>query len=74
MDNKLNIPTHVGIIMDGNGRWAQRRGLSRSLGHKAGADNLLTLCNIFLKLVLNIYLYMPFLPRTLKDQKKRLDI
>ena len=32
--------THVGIIMDGNGRWAKKRGLNRSLGHKAGADNL----------------------------------
>ena len=38
------IPNHVGIIMDGNGRWAQKRGLARSLGHKAGADNLLSLC------------------------------
>ncbi len=31
------IPTHIGIIMDGNGRWAKKRGLSRSMGHKAGA-------------------------------------
>ena len=35
---------HLAIIMDGNGRWAQKRGLARSLGHKAGADNLLSLC------------------------------
>ena len=35
-----NLPNHVGIIMDGNGRWAKKRGLSRSLGHKAGADKL----------------------------------
>lgn len=34
---------HVGIIMDGNGRWAKEKGLSRSLGHKKGADNLLKL-------------------------------
>ena len=34
------LPNHVGIIMDGNGRWATKRGLNRSLGHKAGADNL----------------------------------
>ena len=33
-----NIPKHIGIIMDGNGRWAKRRGLPRSAGHKAGAD------------------------------------
>ncbi len=31
-------PVHVGIIMDGNGRWAAARGLPRSLGHKAGAE------------------------------------
>lgn len=33
-------PDHVAIIMDGNGRWAQRRGLPRTAGHKAGADAL----------------------------------
>ena len=32
-----NLPGHVGIIMDGNGRWAQVRGQSRSTGHKEGA-------------------------------------
>jgi len=34
------IPTHVAIIMDGNGRWALERGLSRLAGHKAGTENL----------------------------------
>ena len=34
------LPRHVGIIMDGNGRWAKQRGLNRSLGHKEGAKNL----------------------------------
>ena len=33
-------PCHVAIIMDGNGRWAKRRGLPRLAGHKAGTDNL----------------------------------
>jgi undecaprenyl diphosphate synthase len=33
-----NLPAHVGIIMDGNGRWAQKRGQSRSRGHKEGAE------------------------------------
>lgn len=33
-----NIPKHIGIIMDGNGRWAQERGLPRSMGHKAGVE------------------------------------
>ena len=34
------LPEHVAIIMDGNGRWAQSRGLSRQDGHRAGAENL----------------------------------
>lgn len=35
-----NLPNHIGIIMDGNGRWAKKRGLPRSAGHRAGADAL----------------------------------
>ncbi|MBQ7878697.1 MAG: isoprenyl transferase [Bacteroidaceae bacterium] len=35
--DKDNIPQHVAIIMDGNGRWAQQRGLPRTEGHQAGA-------------------------------------
>lgn len=38
MDNK--IPKHVAIIMDGNGRWAQKRGLKRTKGHQKGAEAL----------------------------------
>ncbi len=32
------VPQHIAIIMDGNGRWAQKRGLPRNAGHKAGAE------------------------------------
>lgn len=32
------LPKHLGIIMDGNGRWAKKRGMPRTMGHKAGAD------------------------------------
>lgn len=35
-----NIPQHVAIIMDGNGRWAKRRGMPRAMGHRAGAEVL----------------------------------
>lgn len=38
--SRLKIPTHVAIIVDGNGRWAEERGLSRLKGHDAGFDNL----------------------------------
>ena len=34
------VPAHVAIIMDGNGRWAERRGLPRLAGHKAGTENV----------------------------------
>ncbi len=34
------LPEHIGVIMDGNGRWAKKRGLPRSAGHSAGADAL----------------------------------
>jgi undecaprenyl diphosphate synthase len=34
------IPIHVAIIMDGNGRWAQQRGLPRTEGHRAGVENM----------------------------------
>ena len=38
-----DIPKHIGIIMDGNGRWAKKRGLPRSAGHTAGAANFRTI-------------------------------
>ncbi len=38
------LPKHVGVIMDGNGRWAKNRGLERSEGHKAGANVFRTIC------------------------------
>ncbi|HCB50542.1 MAG: hypothetical protein AMJ56_03445 [Anaerolineae bacterium SG8_19] len=36
----LRVPVHVAIIMDGNGRWAKKRGLPRQAGHRAGVENL----------------------------------
>ncbi len=38
--SEMKIPKHVAIILDGNGRWAKRRGLPRKLGHKAGCEAL----------------------------------
>jgi undecaprenyl diphosphate synthase len=39
VDQERILPKHIGIIMDGNGRWAKKRGLPRSAGHSAGAAN-----------------------------------
>lgn len=36
--DSLRLPRHIAVIMDGNGRWAARRGLPRTAGHKAGAE------------------------------------
>lgn len=35
-----NVPNHIAIVMDGNGRWAESRGLTRVEGHKAGSDSV----------------------------------
>ncbi len=39
------VPTHIAIIMDGNGRWAKKRGLPRTAGHKVGAEAFRTIAN-----------------------------
>lgn len=44
MEKDLIIPTHIGMIVDGNGRWAQQRGLSRSVGHREGFTRLKNIC------------------------------
>ena len=45
MDNTQSegVPRHVAVIMDGNGRWAQKRLLPRSAGHRAGMNNMISL-------------------------------
>ncbi len=39
------VPTHIAIVMDGNGRWARKRGLPRQAGHKVGAEAFRTIAN-----------------------------
>jgi undecaprenyl diphosphate synthase len=39
----MNVPRHIGIIPDGNGRWAKKRGLPRTAGHRAGTDAIRTI-------------------------------
>ena len=55
-----NIPQHIAIIMDGNGRWAKAQGKARTFGHKAGAETLKTIVRAADKLgvkVLTVYLF-----------------
>jgi len=54
------VPHHIGIIMDGNGRWAQAKGWPRLAGHQAGVDNIrriLESCVTFGVKVLTIYAF-----------------
>lgn len=54
------VPTHIAVIMDGNGRWAAARGLPRSAGHQAGTENLrpvITACVEFGVQYLTIYAF-----------------
>jgi undecaprenyl diphosphate synthase len=42
---KIDPPRHIAIIMDGNGRWAKKRGLPRTAGHAAGAESFRRIAN-----------------------------
>lgn len=41
----MKVPNHIAIILDGNGRWAKKRGMPRSYGHVKGCSNLETICD-----------------------------
>ncbi len=54
------IPQHIAIIMDGNGRWAKKRGLPRQAGHRQGAENLRRIVNACVEFgvkILTIYAF-----------------
>ena len=50
MDLSGRIPAHVGIIMDGNGRWAELRGLPRIEGHRRGAERAREVIDVSIEL------------------------
>ena len=43
-DNAMNVPRHVAIILDGNGRWARSKGMPRNYGHAQGSKNVERIC------------------------------
>ena len=58
--NGYIIPQHIAIIMDGNGRWAKKRGLPRQAGHRQGAENLRRIVNACVEFgvkILTIYAF-----------------
>ena len=72
-----NLPEHIGVIMDGNGRWAKKRGLPRSAGHQAGADTLkkiVTECNKMGIKYITVYAFSTLGPENLERLNKYSDI
>lgn len=51
--DKDNLPEHIGIIMDGNGRWAKKRNLNRSKGHEAGMKKVIEVVELANELGIN---------------------
>ena len=73
MNAEYKIPNHVAIILDGNGRWAKKRGLERSLGHKAGFENLKNLSNYIFSKGVKVLSVFAFSTENFKREKKEVD-
>jgi undecaprenyl diphosphate synthase len=71
--NNLKIPNHVGIIVDGNGRWAQNKGMGRSEGHKAGSKNLINLSKYIFSKGIKILSVYVFSTENFKRSQKEVD-
>ena len=67
------FPTHIAIIMDGNGRWAQKRGLPRLEGHQAGMENVRSVIEYFNQLKLKYLTLYGFSTENWKRPKEEID-
>ena len=67
------LPTHLGIIMDGNGRWAKKRGMPRSAGHKAGANVFRTISDECANLGIKYVTFYAFSTENWKRPKEEVD-
>lgn len=67
------IPTHIAIIMDGNGRWAKKRGLSRTMGHRQGGKTVETVCEEAYRLGVSYLTLYAFSTENWKRPKEEID-
>lgn len=67
------LPEHIGIIMDGNGRWAKKRALPRSAGHKAGANVFRTISKECERLGVKYVTFYAFSTENWKRPKEEVD-
>ena len=71
--SNLKIPNHVAIILDGNGRWAKERGLTRSMGHDAGFSNLKNVSKYILSKGIKVLSVYAFSTENFKRSKEEVD-
>lgn len=74
MIDKNNIPTHVAIIMDGNGRWAKERGLPRTAGHREGIKRVREIVNLAAELGVKIVTFFAFSTENWDRPKNEIDM
>lgn len=70
---EMKIPTHLAIILDGNGRWALKKGLARSIGHKVGADTLKEIISYAFSLNVKVLSLFCFSTENWKRDKDEVD-
>mgnify|MGYP000371117572 FL=1 len=71
--SNLKVPNHVAIILDGNGRWAKERGLTRSMGHDAGFTNLKNISKYILSKGIKVLSVYAFSTENFKRSKDEVD-
>lgn len=69
----MNVPNHIAIILDGNGRWAKKRGMPRSYGHVKGCENLETICEAAKELGVKYLTVYAFSTENWKRSKEEVD-
>jgi undecaprenyl diphosphate synthase len=72
--DKNNIPKHVAIIMDGNGRWAKERGLARTVGHREGVQRVREIVKAAKELGINVITFFVFSTENWSRPKKEVDM
>ena len=69
----MNVPNHIAIILDGNGRWATAKGMPRSYGHMKGCANLETVCDYMKELGVKYVTVYAFSTENWKRSKEEVD-
>ena len=72
--SEKGLPMHVGVIMDGNGRWAVKQGKKRTEGHKVGAKNVERIANVAFSMGVKTLTLFAFSSENWKRPKEEVDL